>query len=227
MKKTIEIKYIIILTIVSIFTQSCDDFNTFPSGSISGTITDSVADVGLGDVLITLEPVLAANGSVRSFHDGSFRLDRIVEGNYVLRVKKDGNSIIDNIVDTIVVKNGSAFVFNYKLTPRVSITDFEVMYQPSDSITNFTVKFKGVGNKGNVFNFYSVMWDQYPNKTFAEVAASNKVASRNTALTTEILYEVKDKVLEKGRTYYIRVGASHLTSGGDYNLSKCIPIKFE
>lgn len=220
-------KLAFIVIILSAFIGvACDDLNQFPSGSISGNVTDATTGLGLGDISITFEPILAANGSVKSFHNGTFRIDRIVAGEYIVRVKKDGASIIDSFQDTIKVEDGSDNKFDYKLTPRISIKDFEVVYEPTDTITNFSVKFKGIGNQGNVFNYYTVMWDNYPNKTFAEVAATNKVSVKNTTLVSDILYEVKNVKLTKGSTYYIRVGASHLAAGGDYNLSQCIPIKF-
>lgn len=220
-----KLAYIVII-LSAFWGVACDDLNQFPSGSISGTVTDATTGLGLGDISITFEPIIAANGSVKSFHDGTFRIDRIVAGEYIVRVKKDGTTILDSFQDTVKVEDGSDNKFDYKLTPRISIKDFEVVYVPTDTITNFSVKFKGIGNQSNVFNYYTVMWDNYPNKTFAEVATTNKVSVKNTTLVSDILYEVKNVKLTKGSTYYIRVGASHLAAGGDYNLSQCIPIKF-
>lgn len=221
-------KKICLYILVCVFIgYSCDDMNDFEQGTLKGYVLDAVTGEGLADVDVILEPVVAANGSVTSKYDGSFNLSRLVTGTYRVNVRKGGSSILDNVQDEITITDGCVLNKEYKLTPRVSVFDFSVDYDTNDP-TKFTVHFKARGNQDNKLNYYSVMWDKYPNYTFAELPNNQKKAIKSTALEeADIIYEVNGLDLKKGSTYYIRVGVTHMAKGGEYNLSKNIPITFE
>jgi len=188
---------------------------------------DAVTGEGLADVDVVLEPVVAANGSVTSKSDGHFNLSRLVAGTYSVNVRKNGASIIDNAQDEITITDGCVLNKEYKLTPRISVFDFNVDYDKNDP-TKFVVHFKARGNQGNKFNYYSVMWNEYPNFIFADLPNTQRKAVKHaTSEEAEVTYEVSGLDLKRGTTYYIRVGVTHIANGGDYNHSRMIPIKFE
>ena len=157
---------------------SCDDMNEFEQGTLSGYVLDAVTGEGLADVDVVLEPVVAANGSVTSKPDGHFNLSRLVAGTYRVNVRKNGASIIDNAQDEITITDGCTLDREYKLTPRVSVFDFSVDYDKSDP-TKFVVHFKARGNEGNKFNYYSVMWNEYPNFIFADLPNTQRKAVKH------------------------------------------------
>ena len=206
---------------------SCDDMNEFDQGTLKGYVLDAVTGEGLADVDVVLEPVVAANGSVTSKSDGHFNLSRLVAGTYSVNVRKNGASIIDNAQDEIIITNGCVLDKEYKLTPRVSVFDFSVDYDKSDP-TKFVVHFKARGNQGNKLNYYSVMWDAYPDFKFGDLPNTQKKAVKYAASEeAEVTYEMNGLNLKRGTTYYIRVGVTHIANGGDYNHSKMIPVIFE
>lgn len=216
--------YILVCVLVG---YSCDDMNDFEQGILKGYVLDAVTGEGLADVDVVLEPVVAANGSVTSKSDGHFNLSRLVAGTYSVNVRKNGASIIDNAQDEITITDGCVLNKEYKLTPRVSVFDFNVDYDKNDP-TRFVVHFKARGNQGNKFNYYSVMWNEYPNFIFADLPNTKRKAVKYAASEeAEITYEVSGVDLKRGTTYYIRVGVTHIANGGDYNHSRMIPIKFE
>ena len=216
--------YILVCVLVG---YSCDDMNDFEQGILKGYVLDAVTGEGLADVDVVLEPVVAANGSVTSKSDGHFNLSRLVAGTYSVNVRKNGASIIDNAQDEITITDGCVLNKEYKLTPRVSVFDFNVDYDKNDP-TRFVVHFKARGNQGNKFNYYSVMWNEYPNFIFADLPDTQRKAVKHaTSEEAEVTYEVSGLDLKRGTTYYIRVGVTHIANGGDYNHSRMIPIKFE
>lgn len=221
-------KKIYLYILVCVFLgYSCDDMNEFEQGTLKGYVLDAVTGEGLADVDVVLEPVVAANGSVTSKPDGYFNLSRLVAGTYSVNVRKNGASILDNAQDEITITNGCTLDKEYKLTPRVSVFDFRVDYDKNDP-TKFVVHFKARGNQGNKFNYYSVMWNKYPNYIFADLPNTQKKAIKyGASVDAEITYEVNNLNLESGTTYYIRVGVTHIVNGGDYNHSKVIPITFK
>ena len=211
--------YILVCVLVG---YSCDDMNDFEQGILKGYVLDAVTGEGLADVDVVLEPVVAANGSVTSKSDGHFNLSRLVAGTYSVNVRKNGASIIDNAQDEITITDGCVLNKEYKLTPRISVFDFNVDYDKNDP-TKFVVHFKARGNQGNKFNYYSVMWNEYPNFIFADLPNTQRKAVKHaTSEEAEVTYEVSGLDLKRGTTYYI-----HIANGGDYNHSRMIPIKFE
>ena len=216
--------YILVCVLVG---YSCDDMNDFEQGILKGYVLDAVTGEGLADVDVVLEPVVAANGSVTSKSDGHFNLSRLVAGTYSVNVRKNGASIIDNAQDEITITDGCVLNKEYKLTPRISVFDFNVDYDKNDP-TKFVVHFKARGNQGNKFNYYSVMWNEYPNFIFVDLPNTQRKAVKHaTSEEAEVTYEVSGLDLKRGTTYYIRVGVTHIANGGDYNHSRMIPIKFE
>lgn len=220
-------KIYILLTACMLLGTSCNDMNDFDQGTLKGKVLDATTEQGLADVDIILEPVLAANGNVTSKPDGSFMLSRIVAGTYKINVRKNGASILNNVEDEITIQDGSVIEKEYKLIPRVSVYDFSVDYDKSNP-TKFTVNFKAKGNEGNKLNYFAVMWDKYPNYVFSQLPNNQKKAiKKQSAEEVLISQEITGLNLEKNTTYYIRVGVTHITQGGDYNHSDVIAIKFE
>lgn len=216
-----------IVVVAVLINFSCDDLNDFEQGTFNGRVLDAVTGEGLADIDVTLEPVLTANGNAITKPDGQFNLSRIVAGFYKVRVKKNGASILGVIEEGVVIANGQILTEEYQLTPRVSVSQFTVDYDRSDP-TTFTVRFKATGNEGNKFTYYSVMWDKYPDYIFSKLPASQKKAVKYTATeSADVSYEVKGISLEKGTTYYIRVGVTHIAGGGDYNHSNVVAITFK
>lgn len=226
MKKT----YIYLSIILCVlFGYSCNDLNDFEQGTFQGKVIDAVSGEGLGDVGITLDPVVAANGSITTRPDGSFKLSRITAGTYKINVRVTGQSLIDNARDEITITDGVTISKEYKLTPRVSLYDFKVEYEKSDP-TKFTVKFKAKGNEGNDLNFYAIMWDKYSDFKFGDLPNDQKKAFKKNVKAgeeVEITQELTGLNLEMNTTYYIRAGVTQIKNGGDYNHSNIIPIKFE
>lgn len=217
----------LLIGIVAFVNFSCDDLNDFEQGTFNGRVLDAATGEGLADIDVTLDPVLTANGNVTTKPDGQFNLSRIVAGTYKIRVKKNGASILDAIEDEVTIGGGQTVTKEYKLTPRVSVSNFMVDYDKTD-LTKFTVRFKATGNQGNKFTYYAVMWDQYPDYIFSKLPASQKKAIKNAAVeSAEVSYEVKGISLNKGTTYYVRVGVTHIAGGGDYNHSNVVAITFE
>lgn len=217
----------LLIGIVAFVNFSCDDLNDFEQGTFNGRVLDAVTGEGLADIDVTLDPVLTVNGNVTTKPDGQFNLSRIVAGTYKIRVKKNGASILDAIEDEVTIGGGQTVTKEYKLTPRVSVSNFMVDYDKTD-LTKFTVRFKATGNQGNKFTYYAVMWDQYPDYIFSKLPASQKKAIKNaTVESAEVSYEVKGISLNKGTTYYVRVGVTHIAGGGDYNHSNVVAITFE
>lgn len=179
--------YILVCVLVG---YSCDDMNDFEQGILKGYVLDAVTGEGLADVDVVLEPVVAANGSVTSKSDGHFNLSRLVAGTYSVNVRKNGASIIDNAQDEITITDGCVLNKEYKLTPRISVFDFNVDYDKNDP-TKFVVHFKARGNQGNKFNYYSVMWNEYPNFIFADLPNTQRKAVKHaTSEEAEVTYEV-------------------------------------
>ena len=217
----------IALFVASLLSFSCSDLNDFDKGNFNGRVFDATTGEGLADVDVTLDPVLTANGNAVTKPDGYFNLSRLVAGDYTVRIKKNGASLIDVAEDQITLGGGNTITKEYKLTPRVSVSDFSVDYDKADP-TKFTVNFKATGNEGNKFAYYAVMWDLYPNYIFSKLpAAQKKTIKFNATKSADVSYEVTGVTLKNGATYYIRVGVTHLVGGGDYNHSNIVMIKFE
>lgn len=188
--------YILVCVLVG---YSCDDMNDFEQGILKGYVLDAVTGEGLADVDVVLEPVVAANGSVTSKSDGHFNLSRLVAGTYSVNVRKNGASIIDNAQDEITITDGCVLNKEYKLTPRISVFDFNVDYDKNDP-TKFVVHFKARGNQGNKFNYYSVMWNEYPNFIFADLPNTQRKAVKHaTSEEAEVTYEVSGLDLKEER----------------------------
>jgi hypothetical protein len=223
-----NMKKIILYTILSLSIYSCNsDFNDYPQGTLKGIVLDATTEEGLADVDIRLNPVVAANGNVTTNDEGFFNLSRLTTGTYTINVIKDGVSLLNSVQDTITIVDGCVIEKTYKLTPRVSISDFSVDYDKKDP-TKFTIHFKAQGNQGNQLTYYSIMWDKYPTYKFGDLAATQKIAIKYTASNSaEITKELTGLNLDKGSSYYIRVGVTHLKSGGDYNHSKVYKITFD
>ncbi|MGL5787708.1 MAG: carboxypeptidase-like regulatory domain-containing protein [Bacteroidales bacterium] len=217
---------ILLLFISVLMNFSCGDINNTNQGTFKGRVIDSFTKEGLADIELILDPQLASNGNTKSDSHGSFKLARIEEGVYKVNVTKAGASILDSKQDVITITDNVVVDKVYELAPRVSIYDLSVDYDATDK-TKFTVRFKVKGNSGNKLNYFSVMWNNYPQFVFGDLPSNQKKAIKHSSVEhAEITYEMKGLSLKSNTDYYIRVGVTHLPNGGDYNHSKVILIRF-